>query len=249
METLTWTLVEVSEGQIDVVMIDDTYNAVRMTENTRMTSWHPSHDRLKAPLHREARGSTNEFVCTTDELRMILDGKSIQPKRQFVAMAEDSLERFRHVDFITACDQAEELSIFEVAQNGGGVFVEYDGAAHMLFNLVGDPLPVQIYFDYISEMMDNEHYDLRGVLNELEKRDDITVWSDGIIDIPYYNREEGCNKCIEFSWAPTTEDYHELWGWCLNAGSYPSCEFGNAIRALDMLNIEQYRKPPREYDY
>jgi hypothetical protein len=93
--------------------------------------------------------------------------------------------------------------------------------AHLLFDGEGLPLPRCVGFNYIDGSMNNEYYDLKAVVEVLQKRDDVTLYPNGgerswgndspIGEIPYYNNHEGHTHCIKFDWHPSVEDYRAAW--------------------------------------
>jgi hypothetical protein len=95
------------------------------------------------------------------------------------------------------------------------------GYAHLLFDGEGLPLPQRVGFNYLDGHMNNECYDLKAVVEVLQKRDDVTIYPNGgerplrngspIGRIPYYNSHEGHTHCIKFDWHPSVEDYRKAW--------------------------------------
>lgn len=88
-------------------------------------------------------------------------------------------------------------------------------AGHAVYDLEGKMLPKAVYFDYIHANVDNAYYDLEEFHKALAKRKDIEFIHDrygksDIKDIPYYNSEEGRNKCMEFFWYPSDEDFAKI---------------------------------------
>jgi hypothetical protein len=94
--------------------------------------------------------------------------------------------------------------------------------AHLLFDGEGLPLPQRVGFNYIDGQMSNEYYDLKAVVEVLQKRDDVTIYPNGgggswgdddspIGEIPYYNNRDGHTHCIRFDWHPSVEDYRAAW--------------------------------------
>ena len=79
-----------------------------------------------------------------------------------------------------------------------------------IYDISGKKLPKAILFNYSEGFINNEKYNLDKFLNLLKKRNDIIFLKDGIIDIPYYNADEKCNKCLEFIWCPSNEDFEKI---------------------------------------
>lgn len=93
---------------------------------------------------------------------------------------------------------------------------------HLLFDGEGLPLPQRVGFDYLNGWMNNEHYDLKAVVEVLRKRQDVTIYPNGgerswggddspIGEIPYYNSRDGHTHCLKFDWHPGVEDYRKAW--------------------------------------
>ena len=101
------------------------------------------------------------------------------------------------------------------------------GYAHKLFDQNGLPLPQRVGFNYLDGHMNNECYDLKAVVEVLQKRDDVTIYPNGgerswggddspIGEIPYYNRHEGHTHCIKFDWHPIQNYGHPSQGKPIN---------------------------------
>jgi hypothetical protein len=95
----------------------------------------------------------------------------------------------------------------------------------------GEPLPVALYFYYISGGFTEGRYDLLKAAKILMKRKDVTLVPHGgedrrygrkepdapedpetyIGNIPYYNSEPGHSRCIAFHWHPTVKDYRKVY--------------------------------------
>lgn len=88
-----------------------------------------------------------------------------------------------------------------------------DTGRQLLYDRYYNQVVIPIYFDYISEHLDNEHYDLDSAIDILKQ--DVHVVnreSIKIIDIPCYNANEYCNKTIELQYLPELEDYKKYLG-------------------------------------
>lgn len=84
---------------------------------------------------------------------------------------------------------------------------EYD---HSIRDINNKKLPVAIYFDYIEAHMHNGMYNLKEVLEILKKRNDIKFLQNGIVPVPYYNRDEEQSEYLEFIWIPSNEDFDKI---------------------------------------
>lgn len=94
-----------------------------------------------------------------------------------------------------------------------------DFGNYQVYNVNGDLMPQGIYFGYISQHIDNYHYDLEVLLAAIKDRSDIeiikappsVIHGEGFIKrIPSYNSEEGKNLWIEFIWSPSDEDFEKI---------------------------------------
>lgn len=88
-------------------------------------------------------------------------------------------------------------------------------AANAVYDLEGKMLPKAVYFDYITAHIDNAYYDLEEFHKALMGRNDIEFIHDrygksDIKDIPYFNAEEGRDRCMEFFWYPSDEDFAKV---------------------------------------
>jgi len=112
------------------------------------------------------------------------------------------------------------------------------------------PLPLPIYFDYIHAQMDNKSYHLKKVQEVLEKRDDIEFVverysEEKIKSIPYYNVDEGRDKCLEFYWLPSVQVYRNICkGISEHGGSLD--DLIQVIKEKDKLGIEKFVKNEEE---
>ena len=129
------------------------------------------------------------------------------------------------------------------------VVVNFYIDSHMMFDHLGEPYPVGIYYEYSMGAMDDYHYDLVKLRSYLSKRKDIHKLS-YIEDIPYYNADEDRHKCISFIWSPTRGQYKKAWDYCKkNKKQYPSTYMKAAIEHLDLLGINKFKLRPKEQYY
>lgn len=116
-----------------------------------------------------------------------------------------------------------------------GIIVQVVNYDHTLRTPDGKFYPVGVRFDYISAYIHNACYDLKKALHILSKRKDIQIWTRGIEEIPYYNRDEHRTHCLEFTWSPGTETYRKLKKRQGENGS--SSEFFKAVFDMDVLGL------------
>lgn len=131
------------------------------------------------------------------------------------------------------------------------IWVRIDNYSNQLQNINGDWLPVAIHFGYISEYMDNAHYDLKKVFEILGQNQNVTIIAENyrpcdahiaetpdeaIYNIPYYNATQTTNMAMSFLWSPTVEEYRTLMDFLDKSGKTYT-ERAWAIFELDMLGL------------
>lgn len=180
--------------------------------------------------HEEELVSTVEGLALLQDLEKVTGSKPIQkfsknilPKEQNVPAGLFKKElrtiiRTTPMGFDSVFGKIEECEISNpysyVLENGLEdveiFFLFYYN--HSVFDFEGNMLPKAIFFDYISGHMDNGHYDLELVFEELKKRNDIDwLTSEPKIEsIPYYNASRNRNKCLKFVWMPSDEDFETI---------------------------------------
>lgn len=129
-----------------------------------------------------------------------------------------------------------------------------DTSSHMLFDRHGEALPVGLVFDYIHSRISESTHDLKKLAAHLLERFDVVVYADdgrgrrqgvaktvaeAIYDIPSYNAESGRSKSVQFLWAPSKEDYRQVWKAC--KGKYPSTQLREVCMEMDMLDVKECR--------
>jgi hypothetical protein len=109
------------------------------------------------------------------------------------------------------------------------------------------PMPRALRYNYIEAKIDNENYDLSGVLSTIKKRPDVKIISNGIIDIPWYNSEEDRTKQIEFVWYPTVRVYRNIYKKKLSKKRRMSYGLREIALEMDYLKIKRFKKKREEY--
>lgn len=93
---------------------------------------------------------------------------------------------------------------------------------YTVYDLNQKMLPKAIYYDYMSGV-NNQNYDLEKFLEVLTAREDIVPAPNKnkieIVQIPYYNAEEGKTKQIEFVWVPNEQDMEVVADYIWKSGS------------------------------
>ena len=253
MTTYTYSVARLEEGSVTFHEINDRYVAVRLKGTHRIGSFSlgPG-DRMKAPKVKNPKFDQSGIM--THENFASFEKGNMAVFERFVALTPDQREMFRR-DFYTNAWQAiekEDVSPYETAINGGDkILARMKTDSHQLEDIDGNPMAVAFHFDYIDAGLDNRNYHLKDVFEILKARDDL-IWRDGryeaegpeIVEIPYYNQDEGRTRYIDVMWAPSEEDYRKVWDWCHeNAkASHPMGDRYYAVRVLDLLGIEHLRK-------
>lgn len=118
--------------------------------------------------------------------------------------------------------------------NENHIVLDYYSYSGDLKKLDGTYYPKRISFDYINGSIDNENYDLEKLLDFLKTKDNIQLKFNTILNIPYYNCEEGRNQFIAFDYIPTDKEYNEL----------KKCSDSWIMRKniLNNLGINQFKK-------
>lgn len=137
----------------------------------------------------------------------------------------------------------------------------FDGRTNMMYDIKGNWITMGLIYNYMNGQMDNTKYDLQKVLNHLEKHPQVRFphmqWGDRleldkdakkpeISSIPYYNCSDGRGSQLVFVFMPTVEQMKTL----QTQYKETYLTFDGIRRVLaseDMLGIEQFRLPDRDY--
>ena len=122
----------------------------------------------------------------------------------------------------------------ELLQKNNMMIVKYDSYKELYQKLDGTYIPKAMYFDYISEFINDKCFDLDKLEKYLLTHPDKfrNVKKD---DVPWYNRNEDQESYISFVWTPTEEEYN-VYIQSLN-GEYDSFK----KKAITLLNLDQFR--------
>lgn len=96
-------------------------------------------------------------------------------------------------------NQMKDVSLLKVS------YYDYN-----IYDLAGNKFPKAIYFDYINASMHNGDFVLNKCLDILKNRQDIKLLTEKIVNIPYYNADEGHDKYLSFIWHPSDEDFNKI---------------------------------------
>jgi hypothetical protein len=132
-------------------------------------------------------------------------------------------------------------------------------SGHMLFDSKAVPYTLPRRFDYVGSPFNNEHCNLPELLKYLKghpwvlNKDDLKIE-----DIPYYNREDGCDKCISKAIIrPDQETYAKIYD-LVKTDKYFSSRIPEHISSYphvfypethnDWLGIAPFLKKNAKYD-
>ena len=185
--------------------------------------------------HKEESGFTNK-----KGIAELIKGKSVSKNnvKNLTWLSADDLELFRTQGYQNATEIIYNRkgkkwpSAWEQweANKGNSLdnIVALNGHAHLLNDRHGAPLPVALVFDYISGNVDNGNYNLEEAFQQLVQNPSVRVFKrrinsrhftpedftenfdDAVFYIPHYNREENCDKALQFLWTPDRETYLEV---------------------------------------
>jgi hypothetical protein len=125
------------------------------------------------------------------------------------------------------------------------LIVFYEWGNHRVLTRGKKELPWARTFEYVSAYIDNGHYDLPKLVEVLEARDDVILFSrrhgDGVIvDIEHYNASAARNRTVTFLWQPSVADCRAVVVECERiGGSYPTTNWREAVFNLDLLGLRK----------
>lgn len=172
----------VTEIVLDVIRLDKNLSVFRQMKTETIDTNEGS---MKAPTEPKI----NETVGLIDDknLSFLKKGREFKTITKFVVMSPALREVFASTTYSRAWDSdlfktdvARGGALFTHFKNGGSVddLVIMDTGSHSLFDRHGDPLPVGVQFDYISNgRITNRNYDLEKAAEILLARPDVDVWA------------------------------------------------------------------------
>lgn len=131
--------------------------------------------------------------------------------------------------------------------------------------LDGTPIPQMLLFEYIDDATTNRWWHLKKLVRILMGRADVTIRANGgqkvwmyddqaprddprhwIGDIPSYNADENCSRCIEFGYRPTQKDWEKAlrhaWDNRRGGGAPSLRDIKGAVIELDILGTSPARR-------
>jgi hypothetical protein len=109
----------------------------------------------------------------------------------------------------------------------------------MMYDIEGKPICRAIHFDYINSHIDNSSFYLKKVLKYL--RSHKKVKNAEIIEIPYYNQQEGRERGIEFTYLPGEKEFQKI---AKMGGYVGSSEYVMSVA----LKLNRFKKPEVDDD-
>lgn len=202
---------------------------------------------------------SEEGFASTKAVRAFLKGKPM-PREQVLHLVAPAFRQILQQEGFAAAQDASAKA------NDGWQFVRYpfkalveegaclddvlrlDFSSNMAFDRHGEVLPVAKRMDYIEAGLHNRNYDLDKAVAILKEDPRIVFLDDRnkvleegespILDIPYYNRDDGRSQFLALLFRPTAEDEKRLWAaQQAYRTKYPSTMWRQAIRDLDMLGL------------
>lgn len=158
-------------------------------------------------------------------------------------------------DYKKLSDLAISFATDTVDENWGIVW--FDGSSHTLLDSNHDPLPYASSHDYSGSPFSNRYVELNDeFLNFLREHPWVVNKKDlRILDIPYYNAEEGRDRYVQVLIQPDPETYKEMF--CFyetkKGGGHISCQVKDAIcsylclfssKEKDWFGIRPFLKHP-----
>lgn len=221
-----------------------------------------------ANAKRSSQGFTTEKNAVAFAAGKVLhiDGMK-DPKGQWVLLSRVMLDAYTSHAW-NAYDVPAYVKEEKRVDGYGGVFdqfkadptllpVQVDGSSHMVYDADGLVEPIAMHYDYISAQMNNGNYDLPKVLDKLKNDSRIRFNNPdryreknaaAVHAVPYYNNSSGCREFLDFYYVPTKDEANAMWQKQLSYKTrYPSTERYRAVRDLDLLGIEAFRLPERDY--
>ena len=129
-----------------------------------------------------------------------------------------------------------------------------DWGNYVIFDNNKELIPLVIRAGYIGSVFNNEHLDLEKALPYI-KSSPLFINTDDleIEDIPYYNAEPYCNRCLSVEILLDKKTYNDLYQKATEKKGYWTVRLKNSIlnrwnitKENDVLGLYQFIKPERE---
>lgn len=188
-------------------------------------------------------------IAKTSAIKQFEQGKAKELKgdQRFYLVPPEYLTLVREQGF-TAPGEDKELTERIAAANDtplempeGWSVVVVDYASHMLFDVEGQPLPVGLYYDYMSGMVCDGAYFIEKMVPYLKEHPQVQGFRGKAIEcqsVPYYNVSPGCSRYTTFVFGPTQAQMLALWECAQKLNKhYPSAVLREAVFELDLLGL------------
>jgi hypothetical protein len=120
---------------------------------------------------------------------------------------------------------------------------------HRITDLNGEYIPIGIHFDYCSGNIDNESYDLEKLSEWIKNRGGVIVMAatrrcpnldpdNFILDVPYYNNEDGNRKYMDIIIEPTNDEFNLISNMIKESKEYISLH--DCIKKSDCFGLEKF---------
>lgn len=172
----------VTETVLDVIRLDKNLSVFRQIKTETVETNDGS---MKSPT--EPKFAETYGLIDDKNLSFLKKGREFKTVTKFVVMSAALREVFATTTYSRAWDSdlfktdvARGAALFDHFKEGGSVddLVIMDTGSHSLFDRHGDPLPVGVLFDYISNgRITNRNYDLEKAAAILLARPDVDVWA------------------------------------------------------------------------
>lgn len=172
----------VTEIVLDVIRLGKNLSVFRQIKTETIDTNEGS---MMAPIEPKIAETTG--LIDDKNLSFLKKGRDFKTITKFVVMTPALRDVFATTTYSQAWDSdlfktdlARGAALFTHFQNGGSVddLVIMDTSSHALFDRHGDPLPVGVLFDYISNgRITNCNYNLEKAAEILLARPDVDVWA------------------------------------------------------------------------
>ena len=247
---------------LDTLEVIPSLFAFKLTTSARRVSQHGS---MKTPPVATKPQTVQGFV-DQETLNKITSGRPWKPDETYLVLPPAAREFLRtnnpNIDTPERKEFRANMSkdVYDAFSEGRAVpedIVRFDPKRGAMFSLDEKILPCAVFFDYISNgRISNTNYDLEALISHLLPREDIrffpktgrgdepdyagtaTSAEDALLDVPYYNRDDGRQKTVAFRWAPSQEAYQAIWDALPNKNNnYPLGDLYSVLFETDALGL------------
>lgn len=171
-------------------------------------------------------------------------GETPPNERNWIKVTPEFLEELRQFGYADENRTSDEESFKpwkELEKHPGTILVRNAGDCHMIFSIDDVPYPMGLHFSTYTGRISSKVYRLKKAREILAARSDVR----NIKDYEPYDDDEYGTKGLDFSWAPSAEDYVRMWNRCLEKNDkcgktsyhHPSNFRYEAVFDLDLLGL------------